>query len=136
MEKISKISCAYIAGFIDGEGYIGLTRRGNSFHPRVTIANCNLGVLKSIQAEIGGSIQTKPRREGTLQGYHLAVANFDEWLPSIVPYLRGKKKKAELLLEAVRMLGKRQKKTGGAHSLFLEELGVIDKRLRLKEWEV
>ena len=56
----------YIAGFVDGEGSIGLTRcfkvRWCPLQPRLYISNTNLKVLKFIQQNIGGFIQTKKRR--------------------------------------------------------------------------
>ena len=125
---------AYLAGLLDGEGYLGLTRSRGSYRPRVVISNCNLPLLKNAQNITGGYITKKTEREGWTQGYNLTIISVDKWLFKIIPYMVGKKKKAELFLKAKKMLNARRKKTNQAGNLYMKELAEIDIKLREKEW--
>lgn len=139
---ISKYS--YMAGIIDGEGYIGLSkfsgdsskkyRHKYTYKARVVIANCNLGLLKWIQNNFGGFITKKPKGIKDYQGYNLQISYPEKWLPKIIPYLVGKKKKAELLMESIKLLNERKKKTNQARELNLIRLEEINLLLRKKEW--
>ena len=130
-----KTDFAYIAGLIDGEGYIGLTRSRGSYRPRVIISNCNLDLLKNAQKIIGGYITKKPiPPDRWYQGYNLTIINLDDWLTKTIPYLVGKKNKAILMLEAKKLLKARKKKTNQAGELNMKELAEIDVKLRMKEW--
>ena len=129
-----KTDFAYIAGLIDGEGYIGLTRSRGSYRPRVIISNCNLDLLKNAQKIIGGYITKKPiPPDRWYQGYNLTIINLDDWLTKTIPYLVGKKNKAILMLEAKKLLKARKKKTNQAGELNMKELAEIDVKLRMKE---
>ncbi len=136
MMKIINTQKAYIAGILDGEGYIGLTRDNTAgrYRPRVVISNCNLPLLVYIQTIIGGRLHKKTRIGTRYQGYNLSIRHFMEWLPQITPYLVGKKNKSVLLMEALKILAVRRKKTAAAGDYGLKRLNEIDKLLRKKEW--
>jgi len=138
MIKMKNTQKAYIAGMIDGEGYVGLTRdnKNGRYRPRVVISNCNLPLLEHIQTIIGGRLHKKSRSDRQYQGYNLAIRHFTEWLPQIVPYLVGKKNKAILLLEALEILAVRKKRTSASGNYGLQRLAEIDSILRQKEWLV
>lgn len=130
---------AYIAGIIDGEGYIGVTKwntknRKPFYKTRIIISNCNLDLLKHIQTIIPSRIEAKQRNKehyNWTQGYNLVCRDMEKWLPKVIPYLFGKKKKAELALEATRLLKKRAYKTSEERHKRVEE---INQLLRSKEW--
>ena len=135
--KIKKSDAAYLAGMLDGEGYLGLTRVGKSYKSRVVIANCNLPLLKHIQGIIGGYICKKTHyNKNACTGYILTVLRLKDWLPQIIPYMVGKGNKATLLIEALSLLDKRKKRTNMAGNDHLERLKEIDILLRKKEWEI
>lgn len=135
---------AYMAGMLDGEGYIGLSRFGGqssgkykkkwTFKARVIVANCNLELLEWIQEHFGGYITKKVKGVNDYQGYNLQIGYHEKWLPKVIPFMVGKKKKAELLMEAVKLLGERRKMTKGAGDLNLKRLEEINELLRRKEW--
>jgi len=135
---------AYMAGMLDGEGYIGLSRfKGGinnrykkkwTFKARVVVANCNLDLLKWIQKHFGGYITKKTKGVNDYQGYNLTIGYHEKWLPKVIPFMVGKKKKAELLIEAVRLLNERKKKTARAGNLNIDRLEKINELLRKKEW--
>lgn len=110
---------AYIAGLIDGEGSIMLYYRGgierltdrsevrytkhNTFTPIVEITNTNVEVLNWIKSILSaGGIYTHIYKTGNrkdISVYRVSSTKDIEWLlMSILPYLRIKKKQAELLL--------------------------------------
>ena|SRR3990167_1903548 len=128
---------AYIAGLIDGEGYLGLTRKDNHLWARVVISNCNLPLLKYAKSIIGGNITVKKIHNiKWTQGYNLTIPYIEKWLPHIVPYLIGKKKKAILILEAIKLNKKRKGMTQRAGNYGLVRLEEINKLLRKKEWDI
>lgn len=52
MKEISKAILAYVAGFIDGEGYIGYVKksdRKNNYTLQVRVSNTDYGILSWIQ---------------------------------------------------------------------------------------
>lgn len=96
---------AYLAGLIDGEGTITLTRRnsGQLPQPQVSIANNNLELLIWVKKVIGsGSISTKkPKSSSHNIAYAWQVATAGpclRLLDEIRPYLVVKKQQADLLL--------------------------------------
>jgi hypothetical protein len=136
---------SYMAGLLDGEGYIGLSKwSGESsqirykhkwtYKARLVISNCNLEILEWVKNNFGGYITKKSNKVGCTQGYNLTIGYVDKWLPKVIPYLVGKKKKAELFMEAIELLHQRKKKTNQANELNLERLQEIHLLLRKKEW--
>jgi len=132
----------YIAGLLDGEGYLGLGKWNQerykykyTYKTRIIIANCNLKLLEWIKNNFGGYISKKKiKKKNWTQGYNLQIGNIQNWLPKVVPYLVGKKQKAILLLEAQELLNQRKKKTNSAGKLYLERLEEIYLLLKEKEW--
>lgn len=107
-----KISDEYLAGFLDGEGYLGLMRRRgktdygerHGYYAAVKTAQKeqDAKLIYAIHQQYGGYIQIK-KANGTSQQAvcwetkgKLKVAEF---LPKIIPYMIVKKEQAELLLE-------------------------------------
>ncbi|MCD6399267.1 LAGLIDADG family homing endonuclease, partial [candidate division WOR-3 bacterium] len=134
---------SYLAGLLDGEGWLGITKvksrykrgSGYTYKARIVIANCNLSLLEEIKKEFGGYIaKTKKGKPNWSQGYRLHMRDIGKWLPKVIPYLIGKKKKAILLLEACKLLEERKKKTNQAGNLHTERLDEISQMLKKKEW--
>jgi hypothetical protein len=48
------LSLEYIAGFIDGEGCIGIYKNDNQIYPRLAITNTNREILAMLQLQFGG----------------------------------------------------------------------------------
>jgi hypothetical protein len=112
--KLSNVEKAYLAGLIDGEGYIGILRnkRGNkkSFHstwpivftPVIKVAMIDRPVIEWLYATLGGSFETrKPtmlnQRES--YGWTCRKASVATILKLIYPYLRVKKPHADIIFE-------------------------------------
>ena len=112
MQEVDK---AYIAGFIDADGCIVVDRqkRTNKHHrqhyyyvPRLCIANRHFGVLKYINNMFGntGSLTKRnlhkdnPNWSDAWQLRFSSKASY-KYLKELLPYLRMKRKQAELIIE-------------------------------------
>lgn len=71
------ISRDYLAGFIDGEGCIGIyrhnkkNRKHGTWVGRITLVNTDLEILLKIKEEFGGFVQQKRKTCGWKQSYSL-----------------------------------------------------------------
>ena len=110
---------AWLAGFIDGEGYIGITfqrkkenRRQSAsarYHPYLVISNNNYRVLKGIKEFIGSGYIYQLSRNSELRNkqkqsfqYKLTEMNgLKNLLSSVQPYLRLKQKQCALLISFI-----------------------------------
>lgn len=94
---------AYLAGIIDGEGTINLTKYTVNGVPQITIYNTDLRLLRWIENNFGGHINlghAKPRTKKRKLGYKLRI--FGDKAVNILrmvhPYLLLKKEHAELVI--------------------------------------
>lgn len=96
---------AYIAGFVDGEGHIGFyIPKDAKARMNIIISNTDVNVLKFVQntLKIGCIYKQKIYNPNARQGYQLRIRNSQEALiliEAILPYLKVKRKQAELLFE-------------------------------------
>jgi intein/homing endonuclease len=96
------ISLEWLAGFFDGEGYIGIAAQGKRhFQLTVEITQTNLPVIEEIQKQFGGYVYTK--RIKTLNTNTCWIVRFGAkegllLLEKLLPYLKIKKTQAEYVL--------------------------------------
>lgn len=107
---------AWIAGFIDGEGYVGITRhrkkanheQSNSwlYHPWLVLTSTDTRVLEYIQSVISTQKRTFLRRTGARsqdkEAFQVKVTKFSEVvsaLGAVLPYLKIKARQARLVIE-------------------------------------
>lgn len=100
------VSVEYLAGFVDGEGYLALGRiaraRSVEYPLRLVVYNTNADVIESIRTVWGGTIShSASRKPGWKDQYALiwtnaAAANLIE---RVAPYLHVKAEQAAALLE-------------------------------------
>jgi len=91
-EKLSDWLAGYIAGMVDGEGTITVSRNKD-----LRIYNNNLAMLSVIQVFAGGKISPNGTPPGLVLSFRLEEK---KWLlPQIIPYLIIKKQKAMDLLK-------------------------------------
>ena len=103
-QKLSDFERAYIAGFIDGEGYFGLLNNRHAFpSPCLKIVNTNYEIIVWLQERLGGSITSSKRKQGISVCYMLTLSsNFIRWLlPQIHDLLRIKKREADIMEHAL-----------------------------------
>ena len=141
MNNIKKgiLSEEYIAGFIDSEGYIGITfqrkretpRQSASarYHPYLIITNNNYEILNDIKKFIGlGHIYKLSRNYKQKQSFQYKLTMMEplkHLLRFIQPHLRLKQKQCELLLTFIDKRKNAKRITGrgyrGATSYTIEE---------------
>jgi len=104
-----ELSSQYLAGLLDGEGYIGITKHSNKrarlgfdFRPTVSIDMCRADeLLKVIAEKYGGLYYDRKRRPSHRQP--ISQISIDYYkvkniLQDVLPYLIIKREQAELLL--------------------------------------
>lgn len=113
---LSEMDKAYLAGFIDGEGSIGIhcTRHKNSSQSpthvaRLNITQADMEFLGELRSSLGGVLVKKPphptwQEQGVLEWRGLQARLL---LEAILPYLRIKKLQAEGAIELERSKRKR-----------------------------
>lgn len=99
---MATLSLQYIAGFFDGEGYVGIhTLKEKYFHVRVIIVNTNLKILQMIQDQFGGTIIQRKRVRNNKPTYALSFSgSFAKiFLKSILPFLIEKRGQTIIALQ-------------------------------------
>jgi hypothetical protein len=92
---------AYLAGLIDGEAYMGITKNPKGRGGLIKISMTD-DVLRDVRDEVGlGPIYLTKKRDPRHRDqwtWLLFGNNVRRLLPGVLPYLRFKKRQAELLL--------------------------------------
>lgn len=113
---MSKLTAAYLAGFVDGEGHISIypyvrKDRNNQVYYKVNFKVCNTNkeIIESFKASYGGWIYTQNKDNfdhKTLYTWSLDSINAEKVLMIIYPFLRIKRRQCELVLERIRLKNK------------------------------
>jgi hypothetical protein len=106
MNTLSDVEAAYVAGIIDGEGTITLTRthRGENRRPVVSISSTELPLLTYVQSVVGagritGKVCTREHHSPSF-AYSITSRQALQLLAQVCPFLHTyKSKRACLLLE-------------------------------------
>lgn len=101
--SLEEVEKAYIAGIIDGEGTITLTRhhRNETPAPNVSISNNDLTLLHWIKRKVGGTIITKGKKKQHHKESYTWHLRFDKaigLLNEIRDYLIIKRQHADLII--------------------------------------
>jgi hypothetical protein len=119
---LTETQAAYLAGLLDGEGHITIikSRRSGGLHKgnHYAYARMSIGithdVLVEMQAEYGfGKIyhlKSRNKKHKNLISWSISSNIMRAVLPQVLPYLRVKKKQAELVLQYL-SLAKRRDRT-------------------------
>ena len=109
---MSKMTASYLAGFIDGEGYLGLhpairCKNGRtSYTAELKVTSTDMFIIEWMQKSYGGCYyETKPQKPNhkIAAEWSLHGKNLKPFLRKIQPYLRLKKKQCELLLKKIKI---------------------------------
>jgi len=116
-----KIDIAYIAGLVDGEGYIGIKktkaykcqdRQTNGYHARLQIRMVDEPAIKFIAENLGGwYYREKPSSKNgkPLFCYQSSDKSAETILKTLLPYLRVKKESANTVLDLRKLQSKSKK---------------------------
>ena len=117
VNELNKEKAAYLAGIIDGEGTITLSKKqkGAQRHLAVTISSTELDILEFIKKTIGAGKITKKvtykAHHSTAYTYALYSRQALKLLDHIYPYMQGyKKKRAKLVMDKYLVLTPRNGK--------------------------
>jgi len=107
-EKPSAEECAYLAGFIDGEGTLTITMHSRKDRPgylrfnlRLAVYNTNIQLLERLRAIWGGTITisnrgSKWKPQGQLYWSELGLVPI---IDCVMPYLKLKNEQAKIILD-------------------------------------
>ena len=100
---MGEIEKAYLAGIVDGEGTVTLTRRqkNQTPAPNVSVSNSSLPMLKWIKKRFGGHISTKKTYKSHHRQTYVWAVSYDNairLLGQIEEYLIIKKPQAKLII--------------------------------------
>jgi hypothetical protein len=103
---MKKTDLAYVAGIIDGEGWISIKNRtiknGNrNYALKVGVGNTNEWLINWLKFSFGGSVCLKKKwlvNQKQQWIWDLSTKQASEFLKLILPYLRLKKPQAELAI--------------------------------------
>lgn len=105
------LSLEYLAGFIDAEGCLMISRWHNPryrrphYGPRMCIGNTNRAILEDVQAFYGGILTDQPAgKAGWKDAYQLVWTGgmIEGLLSSVAPYLHVKRRQARLVMRFIR----------------------------------
>jgi len=107
MPIMSKLTAAYLAGLIDGEGYLGFTVNKSNperihYQPVMKIAMTDKKIIEWLRNSFGGSFFIRePQKPNHKVSYWWDVSgkNLKAILTKVYPYLRVKKSQCEILLK-------------------------------------
>ena len=133
------ISKQYLAGFIDGEGYLSVvthsdtrTKREFTLQPVIAIGSVDKIILDEISKITTGKFQSRKKQKNNKQLYALYIQDLDGiqyCLKKILPYLVIKKEQAILLNEYVKLRLKNRNKGYSDRELEIAKLfKTINKR--------
>jgi len=133
------LSKQYLAGFIDGEGYLSVvthsdtrTKRGFTLQPVIAIGSVDKIILDEISKVTSGKFQSRKKIKGNKQLYVLQIRDLEGiklCLKQILPYLIIKKQQATLLNEYVKLRLKNKNKGYSERELQIAQIfKTINKR--------
>jgi hypothetical protein len=120
--KQSRISPAYVAGFIDAEGSLMITKtkvaryEAPEYRPRISIANTDKGVLEIIQHAYGGIMAYQPAPKAAWKNAHQLVwteGMIESLLLEVRAHLRVKRRQARILTDFIRYTNRTKRARSG-----------------------
>jgi hypothetical protein len=122
----SEVELAYLAGYIDADGMIGLwkissrgNRSGLKYRAAVEVDSCRPEILEQFQHNFGGKVYLrlpkgrngKMPRARPISKWRLNAEEIRRLLPQVLPFLRAKKRQGEIILSFLESTKPRQKQT-------------------------
>ena len=105
---ISQVDLAYLAGLIDGEGWVGLCRRKRSWKPDmersyylrpvISIDMMKRECLDKVHKALGVQVE-QVKREGYIYRLRLYPSTLRWLCPLLLPHLVLKRRQAEIIIE-------------------------------------
>jgi len=118
---MSKTTAPYLAGFVDGEGYLGILKikkgekkdwssaNAHYFKPVIKIANTDKAIIQWLYDSYGGSFEMRLGKGNSKTSYCWSlksVYQLEKFIRAIKPFLRIKQEQATILLEFIKTVNK------------------------------
>lgn len=105
---IPETTLAYLAGIVDGEGHVSITREDGRYKPKVYVGMTSKDIILLLHRLFRGNVyETSTCTGKPLYRWHLTKsADLQVFLTSILPYMIEKKRQAEVVLELVERIAK------------------------------
>ena len=114
MPTLSKLQSAYLAGLIDGEGYIGILKvkkgdkkdwsslRDIHYVPVIKVAMTNKDIIQWLYRSFGGTFETRKPHHNAKESYCWSMRKHQviDFLKYIHPYSKVKKEQIKTLLSS------------------------------------
>lgn len=110
LEQPTPVDLAYAAGILDGEGSVGWYKPTSSratYRVRVSVGMTDVEGPAHMMQTLGGSLYEQGRKTGTgktVYVWQLTCHKAADGLEKLLPYLKVKKRKAELAIELARRM--------------------------------
>lgn len=105
ISKISEIDLSYLAGLFDGEGCVNMGKKTNkgSYKIRVCIYNSNNEVMEWLQSIIPGLLYKSKSKTKSKDIWQWTLGDYkaELFLTAIIPYIRIRKKQAQIALDCL-----------------------------------
>jgi hypothetical protein len=139
---------AYVAGFFDGEGYIGIARlhtgigkyRGRYLMHQMHVRLCQnepCQLLYDLQETYGGKVSRRHSKVGDKYAHlvwNIVSRSALVFLSDILPYLRLKKREAEVAFQFQETVGNRGTRIGDEVRAEREEIYEDMRAMKKKNW--
>lgn len=100
---MSKLTAAYVAGLIDGEGCLEIQKKDTKYQARIRICMTDEKMIKWLQESFGGYFETRKfNNDAWKDAYGWTIKNnimVKPFIEKICPYLKLKKPQAEIIKE-------------------------------------
>ena len=100
---MKKDDLIYLAGIVDGEGCVSVSYKTKARHERIrlTVSNTDRNLIDWLTSRVGGCVSKNQGRGNRKPAYHWEVYtdNAFKLLTELLPYLKLKKRQAELCLQ-------------------------------------
>ena len=111
---MSKLTAAYVAGLVDGEGSLGIQKEDRKYQARIRVCMTDEFIIKWLYESFGGYFSTRTfNNDKWKTAYEWDIHSnrlVKPFLDKIYPYLRVKKKQAEVIKEFQRTFNNSFKK--------------------------
>ena len=118
---MNKLTAAYVAGLIDGEGYIALEHHKGTgaalYRPTVKVAMCNEGIIRWLSASFGGHVDIRHAKQKNHRDSFCWIytgRKIEPFLRKIRPFLKLKQRQCDILIQRISLSQKMGNGTGSA----------------------
>jgi len=128
--NLTEAELGYIAGIVDGEGSVCITRdhgrhgkKRAYYCLRLSVANTNKELIEWLKSVTGGHMNPRPYYVGRTEAWQWVVSgdNAVYWLERLMPYLRIKRVRAEIGMNFQKNKARRNRRERTIEEEALEE---------------